>query len=59
MSFIKVGVEYLDKNGTILDTDYTFVVSGENLQPTAAKSFSIMTKRDPKMTNFRYHIIKN
>ncbi len=56
--YIKVKVEWLDKSGTILDTDYTYAVSGEGLSPNEAKSFSIMTRSDSKMTNGRYYIIE-
>ncbi|MFO7676052.1 MAG: FxLYD domain-containing protein [bacterium] len=56
-TFVKVNVEWLDKDGAILDTDYTFAVSSEGLRPGAAKSFSIMTPADRRMRSYRYHII--
>jgi len=59
ITYVKVGVEYLDKNGTILDTDWTYAVGGEQLVPGAAKSFRVMTKRDGRMTKFRYKILNN
>jgi membrane protein implicated in regulation of membrane protease activity len=31
VEYVKVGVEWLDKNGTVLDTDWTFAVAGEGL----------------------------
>ncbi len=59
VTYVKVGVEYLDRNGTILDTDWTYAAGADQLRPSAAKSFRIMTKRDPRMTNFRYQLLNN
>lgn len=56
--YVKVAVEWLDNEGTVLDTDYAYAVSGENLHPRGAKSFSIMTPRDDRMTKFRYWVVK-
>ena len=57
VNYVKVGVDYLDKNKTVLDTDWTYAVASEDLRPGSAKSFRIMTKRDPKMTNYRYQVL--
>lgn len=57
-NYVKVKVEWLDKNGVILDTDYTFAVSGEDFLPGEAKSFSIMTREDRRMESGRYSIME-
>lgn len=56
VKFLKVGVEWLDANDQILDTDYTYAVGLEGLDPSAAKSFSIMTTLDRRMKKFRYFV---
>ena len=57
--FVKVQVNWLDKQGTILDTGETFVVDLEKLQPGAAKSFEIMTPTNPKMARYSYKFASN
>lgn len=56
VTFVKVGVEWLDAANQILDTDYTYAVGGEGLNPGAAKSFDIMTTADRRMKMFRYFV---
>lgn len=58
LDFIKVKVEWLDINGTIIDTDYTYAISDEGLKPNEAKSFKIMTPYDRKMKSARYYIFE-
>lgn len=58
VKFVKVGVEWKDKYGTIIDTDWTYAIGGEGLRPGAAKSFKIISNEDPKMKKFRYYIIE-
>jgi len=59
LSYVKVGVEWLDGRDKILDTDFTYAVSSEGLQPGAAKSFSIMSEADGRMKRFRYYVIRD
>jgi hypothetical protein len=54
VEFVKVVVDWLDKSGTVLDTNFTYVTALDKLEPGAAKSFSIMTPANGKMSNFRY-----
>lgn len=54
VEFVKVTVEWLDANEKVLDTDWTYAVSGDGLRPGAAKSFKIMTTVDKSMEKFRY-----
>ncbi|HEX7014680.1 MAG TPA: FxLYD domain-containing protein [Cyclobacteriaceae bacterium] len=56
--YVKVKVEWLDKGGTILDTDFTYAVGGEGLAPNEAKSFSIMTPSDSRMQSGRYYVFE-
>lgn len=56
ISAIKVTVEYLDRNGKILDTDSTYAVAFEALKPGAAKSFQIMTRIPDGFAKYRYWV---
>lgn len=57
VSFVKVGVDLLDSNGNILDTDWTYAVGGEALQPGAAKSFDMHVPMDKRMKEYRYYVV--
>jgi len=43
-NYIKVKAIYLDKDNNVIDTDWTYAVSSENLKPNEQKYFEIMTK---------------
>ena len=54
VGFVKVVVDWLDKDGTVLDTNFTYVTALDKLEPGAAKSFSIMSPSNSKMYNYSY-----
>lgn len=57
VSFVKVGVDLLDANGNTLDTDWTYAVGSEALQPGAAKSFDMHVPMDKRMREYRYYVM--
>jgi hypothetical protein len=57
VDYVKAGVEWLDDDGVVLDTDWTYAVSGASLRPGGAKSFRIMTQVDRRMEKFRYFVM--
>jgi hypothetical protein len=58
ISYVKVQVEFYDKDGRAMDTDWTYAVAGEGLEPGAAKSFSMMTPADRRIKTFRCRVMK-
>lgn len=58
VSFIKIGVELLDSEGKVLDTDWTYAVSSEGLKPGVAKSFDLTIRKSQAMAQYRYFIMK-
>jgi hypothetical protein len=52
--FVKVEVNGLDKEASIVDTGETFVVGVEKLEPGAAKSFEIMAPANSKIARYSY-----
>jgi hypothetical protein len=54
IEFVKVVVDWIDKSGTVLDTNFTYVTATDKLEPGAAKSFSIMSPANSKMSDFKY-----
>ena len=59
VDYVKVGVEWLDKNGKVVDTDWTYAVSSEGLRPGGAKSFRVSTRLDKRAERFRYYILED
>jgi hypothetical protein len=59
VGFVKVAVELLAGDGTVVDTDYTYAVAGDGLRPGSAKSFRIMAKADRQITQYRYYVVKD
>lgn len=57
--FVKVEVNWLDKEGSIVDTGETFVVGVEKLEPGAAKSFEIMAPANSKIARYSYKFASN
>ena len=56
VSSVKVEVDWLDAAGTVLETDCTYVDSGEGLRPGGTKRFGIITPVDHRMKHFRYSV---
>jgi len=52
--FVKVELDWLDKEGSIVDTGETFVVGVDKLEPGAAKSFEIMAPANSKIARYSY-----
>jgi hypothetical protein len=57
VTYVKVQVELLDKSGTVMNTDWTYAVAGEELAPGAAKTFETMTEGDSRIKSYRYKIL--
>lgn len=43
--YVKVEARYFDKKGNLIDTDWTYAISGHPLQPGDVKSFEVMTQK--------------
>jgi len=56
-TFIRVKVVYKNSNGDIVDTDWTYAVGDEGLEPGEQKYFEIMTKKRTGMEKFAVSII--
>jgi hypothetical protein len=56
VKFVKVEVEWLAKDNTVIDTDSTYAVGSDELRPGGAKSFEIMTPANRSMAKYRYWV---
>lgn len=56
VQFVKVSVEWLDKDKKVLDSDSIYAVSSDELRPNSAKSFKIMTSSDKRMESCQYRV---
>ncbi|WDF52326.1 FxLYD domain-containing protein [Paenibacillus sp. KACC 21273] len=55
--YVKVKVEYLDVSNNVIDSDWTYVNSGDGLQPNAQKYFDMMTRKNGDTKNYRLSVI--
>jgi hypothetical protein len=56
VSSVRVAVDWLTKDGTIMETDWTYATSGV-LRPGAAKTWTIMSHSDPRISQYRYYFL--
>jgi hypothetical protein len=56
--WVKVGVDWSDEHGQLIDSGYTYLVAGEALQPGAAKAFQIMNREDKRALKYRMKILE-
>jgi hypothetical protein len=54
---IRVGVDWMTKDGTIMETGWTYA-SVSVLRPGAAKTWRIMIDDDPRISQYRYYFIE-
>jgi hypothetical protein len=54
---VRVAVDWMSQDGTIMETGWPFATSGV-LRPGAAKTWMIMSKDDPRIVQYRYYFIE-
>ena len=57
VNLVQVGVDFLNADGVVLETDSTFAVRLEALPPGASKSFEIMTKSNPVLDTYKSYSV--
>jgi hypothetical protein len=58
-SFVKVNIEYLDKNDKVLDSDSTYAVGADTIAPGNSKVFTIMSGEVRGVIKYRCFIYKD
>jgi Na+-transporting methylmalonyl-CoA/oxaloacetate decarboxylase gamma subunit len=56
VNYIKVQADFLDRSGNVVDTDWTYAISSEQLAPGACKSFEIMQRTGRKARKYRVYV---
>ena len=57
VKLVQVGVDYLNADGDVVETDSTFAVSLDALAPGASKSFEIMTQSNPALDTYKSYSV--
>lgn len=57
VSFVKVQAEFLDESGAVIDKDWTYAVSSDQLNPGESKSFNMMQKAGEKASRYNVSVI--
>lgn len=55
-NYIKVLVKYRDETDNVLDTDWTYAIDSQPLQPNERKSFEVMTKKVEGISRCTYSV---
>lgn len=56
-SFLKIGFEYLNKLGQVVDSDFTYASSTDAIQPGACKEFSTMKRNSNDWEKYRARVL--
>jgi hypothetical protein len=56
--FVKIGCDYLDNNGRVVNSDFTFVSSSDGIQPGACKEFTLMERNSDAWVRYRTYVIR-
>jgi hypothetical protein len=55
--FVKIGFDYLNKSGQVVDSGFTYASSSDGIQPGACKEFSTMQRNSDDWARYNVRII--
>jgi len=58
VSYVKVQADFLDRSGSVVDTNWTYAVSSEALSSGSCKSFEIMQRAGSKAKRYRVYVLQ-
>lgn len=56
-TFVKIGADFLNKQGQVVDSDFTYASSSDAIQPGACKEFSIMQRNSDDWNEYRVRVM--
>ena len=57
VTYVKIEAQFLDARGNVVDTDWTYAVTSEPLQPGESRSFDIMQRTGRKASRYRVSVM--
>jgi hypothetical protein len=57
-TFVKIGCDYLNKAGEIVNSDFTYASSSDGIQPGACKEFTLMERNSDDWIRFRAYVMR-
>jgi hypothetical protein len=55
-TFVKIGCEYLNGKGQVVNSDFTYASSSDAIQPGACKQFTLMERNSNDWESYRVHV---
>lgn len=56
-TFVKIGCDYLNKGGVVVNSDFTYASSSDAIQPGACKEFTLMERNSDKWERYRTYVM--
>lgn len=58
-SFVKIGCDYLNEAGQVVNSDFTYASSSDGIQPGACKEFTLMERNNDDWERFRTYVMND
>lgn len=56
-AFVKIGCDYLNKAGSVVNSDFTYASSSDPIQPGACKEFTLMERNSDDWERYRTYVM--
>ncbi len=57
VTFVKVNVDFVTSSGTVVDSDWTYAIDSNPLQPGASRKFSVQQRSTPGVETARVRLL--
>jgi hypothetical protein len=58
-TFVKIGCDYLDGSGRVVNSDFTYASSSDGIQPGACKEFTLMERNSEDWERYRAYVLND
>jgi hypothetical protein len=55
-TFVKIGCDYLNEGGQVVNSDFTYASSADGIQPGACKEFTLMERNSDDWRRFQTYV---
>jgi hypothetical protein len=56
-TFVKIGCDYLNSEGQVVNSDFTYASSSSGIQPGACKEFTLMERNSNDWKQYRTYVM--
>lgn len=58
-AFVKIGCDYLNKGGQVVNSDFTYASSSDGIRPGACKEFTLMERNGDDWERYRVYVMND